>query len=555
MNLSLEDEMNAGGSRLPNGSAHQGRLGGLLRLEDHLPATADSLDLDACIGQILCFGWQGDDCTSVNEAAREIVEDMQVGGVILLARNVDTPEQTRDMLRDLQNRARIPLLIAVDQEGGRVNRFGPPMTAFPGSMALGACGSRGVEYAYRQAKAQASELAAVGVNWNLAPVLDVNNNPANPIIGVRSYGEDPQLVANLGMAAIRGYRDGGVLACAKHFPGHGNTEMDSHLGLPTVASSRGQLEATELLPFRAAIQAGVPAIMSTHIVFPALDAVLPATLSATILTDLLRTEMRFDGLIVTDCLEMAAIAETIGTPMGAVAALRAGADMVLVSHTLETQREVYRAIRQAVEAEILSEERVREAAGRVLAAKARALNMPEPPAPEPWHDPSHASLEMEIARESVTVVRNAGVIPLRHSERIGVVCFDASGRALAEALTSLGHPASAFELRIDTNPAAWVEAVSRLSATEVIVVLTALSSTGHGAAEARAVQELHARFGRRLVAAGISSPFDLVAYPQVETYLCTYGSRPCSVVALAEVVAGKTIARGRLPVTFAVATE
>src|SRR5205823_4953521 len=218
-------------------------------------------------------------------------------------------------------------LVSVDQEGGMVNRFKAPLHQFSGNMALGAIASadpeEGVELTRAQAAAQAKELRAIGVNWNFAPVADVNNNPDNPIIGVRSYGESPELVARLAAAAVQGYQSAGMLACAKHFPGHGDTCVDSHLALPTVHADRPRLDSVELLPFKHLIDRGVGAIMTTHVIFPALDPDHPATLSRAILTDLLRTGLGFDGLLITDCLEMEAIAGTIGTARGAVEALKA----------------------------------------------------------------------------------------------------------------------------------------------------------------------------------------------------------------------------------------
>lgn len=206
--------------------------------------TVENLSLPERIGQVLCLGWQGDtvqEARTVNAHARALVREIQVGSVVLLGRNVDSanPQHIRHTLAELQRLSRIPLLIAIDQEGGTVNRLRAPFHEFPGNMALGA--TRTPDYAYRQAQAQARELLALGINWNFAPVMDVNNNPDNPIIGVRSYGADPELVAQMGTAAIRGYQQTGLLACAKHFPGHGDTSVDSHLALPVIPGDRQRI--------------------------------------------------------------------------------------------------------------------------------------------------------------------------------------------------------------------------------------------------------------------------------------------------------------------------
>src|SRR5687767_13549777 len=253
------------------------------------------LTLEQKVGQVVCFGWSGDSPQSINDHARALVGELQVGSVVLMGRNVSDPKQIREMLAELQTHSRIPMLVAVDQEGGSVNRLKEPLHQFPGNMALGAIAGAdpegAVDLTRAQAAAQALELRALGIHWNFAPVADVNNNPDNPIIGVRSYGENPELVAWLAAAAIDGFQQNGVLACAKHFPGHGDTSMDSHLALPTVQGDWNRISAVELPPFRSVIEASVSSIMTTHILFPALDASAAATISSPLLTGLLRNRM------------------------------------------------------------------------------------------------------------------------------------------------------------------------------------------------------------------------------------------------------------------------
>ena len=236
--------------------------------------------LEDKIGQMLLFGWQGAspaESRTCNAHARALIEEMRVGGVIAMSRNVgdQTPDQVRALTRQFQDAASAaglpPLLIAADQEGGRVCRFTPPHFArYPTPMQQGRSGDPQV--AYDTAKAIGLEMKTVGVNWPLMPVLDVNNNPKNPIIGDRSYGETPELVTKMGVAAVLGVQEGaGLPACGKHFPGHGDTDVDLHLALPIVRHGRERLNAVEFAPFRAAIKAGLAAIMTTHIVFPAID--------------------------------------------------------------------------------------------------------------------------------------------------------------------------------------------------------------------------------------------------------------------------------------------
>lgn len=347
-----------------------------------------SLTLEEKIGQMLCLGWGGaDSLLTVNAQARECVLELKAGAMVVMGRNVQQAGQplppidaggVRALLEELQSLATVPLLLSTDQEGGRVARFGTePFTRMPSAKVIGDQGD--TVLAREAARVTAVELAAVGVNWDFAPVADVNSNPANPVIGDRSFGDRPDTVIAMTTAQITGYTEGGVLACAKHFPGHGDTSVDSHFALPTLPHDLATMDTRELEPFLAAITAGVPSIMTAHILFPAVDSSgLPATMSPAILTGLLRERLRFTGLIVTDCLEMNAVADQWGTPRAAVLAVIAGADMLLVCHTLERQRATRDALLAAVQDREIALERVDEAVSRILAAKRQVVKMPQP---------------------------------------------------------------------------------------------------------------------------------------------------------------------------------
>ncbi len=326
------------------------------------------------IGQMLLFGWSGDtpeQSGMVNAHAAALVDEFAVGGVVFMGRNVGPSEQTRAAIAELQARAKAqglpPLFVAVDQEGGRVQRLGPPH--YPPHPAARAIGDTGDPAQARAAAGRIGEgLRDLGFNWDFAPVLDVNNNPNNPVIGDRAYGDDPALVAAMGAQAVRGFQeDAGILACGKHFPGHGDTDTDSHHALPRIGHDRARLDAVELVPFRAALAADLAAVMTSHILFPALDPALPATLSPAILTGLLRGELGFDGLIITDDLEMKGVADGWGAAEAAVLAVQAGADILLCCHTWETQREIRQALIHAVQTGRLSEARVDESLARIAA--------------------------------------------------------------------------------------------------------------------------------------------------------------------------------------------
>ncbi len=322
------------------------------------------------IGQMLLLGWMND------AQAGALVAELAAGGVILMGRNIGTPAETASDIARLQMLAHLhglpPLFVAVDQEGGRVQRLGPPRyAARPSQRDIGASLDP-LSAARQTARDIGSELKTLGFNWDFAPVLDVDSNPQNPVIGDRSYSPNPSAVAALGAAAILGFQDdAGILACGKHFPGHGDTETDSHFALPTIRRTRAALDAVELVPFRAAIDAGLAAIMTAHILFPALDPHLPATLSPTILTGLLRQELGFGGLIITDDLEMRGVAEKWGAPEAAVLAVLAGADILLCCHEWDTQLAIQSALLTAVQIGRLTESRLDQSLTRIAAAKAK----------------------------------------------------------------------------------------------------------------------------------------------------------------------------------------
>jgi beta-N-acetylhexosaminidase len=326
------------------------------------------------IGQMLLFGWK----TAAH--AQALVTELAAGGVVLMGRNIKTPAETAADIAHLQLLARLhdlpPLFVAVDQEGGRVQRLGPPH--YPKRPSQGEIGrASDPDSARTTAREIGAELKALGFNWDFAPVLDVDSNPKNPVIGDRAYSADPATVASLGVAAIAGFQDDArILACGKHFPGHGDTDTDSHFALPTLRRPRAALDAVELIPFRAAIDAGVAAIMTAHILFPALDPTLPATLSPTILTGLLRQELGFHGLIITDDLEMKGVADGWGAPEAAVLAVIAGADLLLCCHEWETQRAIQAALLDALNTGRLTETRIDQSCARIAAAKANWLSTP-----------------------------------------------------------------------------------------------------------------------------------------------------------------------------------
>ena len=331
--------------------------------------SVDDVTLREKIGQLFMLGIHG---TEPSKELRDLFKTYHPGGVILFSRNLEDPEQAAHLTNALQKLAlKMPLLVSIDQEGGRVARLPKGFTLFPGQGALGRADVTDLAYAF--AEVTALELRAIGVNMDLAPVLDVNTNPRNPIIGDRSFGHDPELVETLGLAVIAGLQDNGVLACGKHFPGHGDTAADSHKELPTVSHGLDRLRAIELRPFVHCFQNGMAAVMMAHVRYPALDPDSPATLSPAILTDLLRTQLHFKGLVLTDDLEMHAILDHYGIEEAAIRALQAGADILLICKDHERQVAAMEAVHRAVQNGDIPELQIEHAVLRILEAKDRCL--------------------------------------------------------------------------------------------------------------------------------------------------------------------------------------
>ncbi|KAG2143423.1 glycoside hydrolase superfamily [Suillus bovinus] len=329
------------------------------------------------IGQHFVFGFHGHE---VSEDVRELITKYHVGNIILMKRNVRNMKQVHTLVQSLQQCARdaghmYPLMIGIDQENGLVSAFSSAAkcqagTQFPGAMAIAATGDP--EYARNCSAASAREMKAVGINWSYSPVGDVNSDPQNPVIGVRSFGDDPKKVAQFAKAVSDGLTEGGVAPSAKHFPGHGDTNIDSHLGLPIINKSRMELDQTELKPFKELIDAGVASIMTGHMVIQALsgDGETPASLSRAVTTTLLRNDLLFKGVIVTDCLEMNSVKERQGgVPHGAVEALAAGADVVMVCHTMALHRGAMEDTYKAVQKGKLHMDELRKSGERITALK------------------------------------------------------------------------------------------------------------------------------------------------------------------------------------------
>ena len=323
---------------------------------------------------MLFVGFQG---KSITPELKELIEKYHIGGIIFFSRNIEDVFQLSDLIYEAQTLALgqkdgIPLLIGIDQEGGRVARLKQPLTVFPPASILGR--TRSAELAYRQGMVQAIELKALGFNINFSPVLDIDTNPESPIIGDRSFGSTPKLVSMMGCSVIRGLQQNGVIACGKHFPGHGDASVDSHLELPVLNHDIKRLISLELRPFKAAIKEKVESIMTAHIHFPKIDIEkIPATFSRKIIKGILRKKLGFKGVVFSDDLEMKAVENNVTIENAAVSSLEAGINMLLVCHSYEKQIKIFETILEKVKKGEISKTSITEANKRIFNLKKRYI--------------------------------------------------------------------------------------------------------------------------------------------------------------------------------------
>lgn len=523
------------------------------------------MNLRQKIGQLLICGFYG---TEVSDELKRFVEEYKIGGVIYFARNVESASQVGKLSASLQEIAassgNVPLWISIDQEGGMVARITEGVALMPGQMAIAAAGS--LDAAYESALISGKELHALGINLNYAPVLDVNNNALNPVIGVRSFGESPEETAEYGARIISGLQDAGVSATAKHFPGHGDTDVDSHLDLPTVLHDRERMERIELVPFRKAITEGVDAIMSAHIYFPALEQEkVPVTLSNAVLTGLLREELGFEGIIMTDCMEMNAIAVHYGTVAAAVMAIEAGADSVLISHRQDLQIGAIEAIEKAVLEGRLTEDRIDASVRRLLAYKskrgvwAEQGSVASAAAVVPGIA-EHMDAAARISEASMTLICNEqGYIPLQPRRMLAVTVSAAvatmvdelfeGSHSLGAALAKQGVDVLDVTVKV-TDVAAQSEAILAAAADETVEQLViGTYNAQFNEAQIELVGKLQ-ELGKPLVVVALRNPYDLLKLPEGLTFAAAYESRPLALQSMAKALVGAIPFKGRLPVSL-----
>ncbi|MGB9728852.1 MAG: beta-N-acetylhexosaminidase [Thermoprotei archaeon] len=524
----------------------------------------NQMSLEEKIGNLFMFGFDStDDSRAVTERLKIIIDQYHVGGIIYFSRNLKSAKQAAELSKSIQSLSRrsnyvLPVIIATDQEGGNVVRLRDG-TIFPGNMGLGAIGSKKITY--EVGRIIGKELISVGINMNLAPVLDVNTNPVNPVIGIRSFGGDPEMVASLGGAYIEGLHSEGVLAVAKHFPGHGDSSLDSHLDLPIINKDLDELMKIHIKPFMDAISMfNVDAIMTAHVVYPALDKENPATLSRKILREFLREKLGFNGVIMTDDMEMRAISDRYAPGDASIKALKAGADLILFSHTYSKQIEAYNTVLKAVENEYITNDELDEKVRRILQLKLRVIDHMSKIDPSIVGKKEHRDFELEVARKAVTLLKNNNrVLPIKGEREVIIVepKIGISSQVeekyqplyLSEILKNYLKIKSVV-VNKDLNDDYYSKFSKLLESNSAAVFLIVISSKDGVEFFNKIVQNNN--YNNDTVVVLFKNPF-LINYLNTnrsDSIIIGYAYTQCMIIAISELIIGKIKPNGKLPVNL-----
>lgn len=509
----------------------------------------ERMSIRQMVGQHLVCGFAA---PYLDDEFRAAIRTHKIANVILFARNIESKEQLTALTAEIQSLVKeacnTTALIGIDQEGGMVTRLSADCTNVPSAMAIAASGK--AENAYSAGFLTATELRAMGVNVNFAPSVDVNSNPNNPVIGVRSYGSCAKTVITYASQMIEGLQQGGVMATAKHFPGHGDTHLDSHIALPTVSGDRTELEA-HLAPFRSAVGDGVQAVMSSHILFPALEKeAVPATMSRAIITGLLKEEMGFKGLVFTDCLEMDAISRHYGTVEGCVAAIRAGVDLACISHHVSLGVAAVEAIEAAIEEGRIDLDELRASTAKILDAKAMLDSFERPPL-SVVDSSEHQAENLRLHQESLTVVNDIGFTlgerPLFIGPRLFRTTNTAKGAEEMAFSRLMGERhESSYIICSDDPDESEIEQILGASMDASSIVI----ATYNGHLNRGQLDLVNSFAGREVLCVALRNPYDLALVdPRIRTIAC-YSFSATVAQALVGLLEGEVAAAGTLTVDF-----
>jgi beta-N-acetylhexosaminidase len=509
-----------------------------------------TLSLEEKIGQMLVVGFHG--LEPPDHILRWLASG-RIGGVILFARNIDNPAQVADLTQVCHEAASRPILVAIDQEGGVVARLRAGFTESPGAMALGAADSE--RLAEEVSAVLGTEMKALGINWNLAPAIDLTHNIQNPSVGARSLGVDPGRVSRLGVAQIRGFQKAGVAATAKHFPGKANTPVDPHVRLPVIEGPLVDMWDTDLVPFRAASEAGISSMMVTHVQFKALEPEHPSTLSPRIIQGLLREDVGFTGVVSTDCMEMKAVTDMYGPGESAVLAALAGANVILFSHTREYQEAAYEALLDAARSGRLPLDKIDFAVDRIQEMKER-FPITDRPFIDVIRRPEHLEVALRAARSGTVLLKDEpGVLPISRSDERRTVLLEFVSHLDAEEPEKTGlasllreHLPDLENVRLaPTKPSeeSLERARSLTLSADVSIVAT---RNAHLIPRQHDLAQRFLSQGKQSILVCLRNPYDAGVLSGADSVLCTCGDSVPSLTAAAETLTGRFKPSAKLPV-------
>ena len=506
--------------------------------------TADDLTIEEKVGQMLCFAFHG---TEYNEQLDRQLKDLKVGGSIFFLRNIENNEQVKKLNKDLQDNAKIPLFIGLDQEGGTVLRITEGITPFPGAMAFSASGRSN----YNVCKSVGHDLRSLGFNMVFAPVADVNNNSLNPVINSRSYSDDPEVVSKYVIDAFKGFQDSLVLPTVKHFPGHGDTSVDSHLSLPTVTKEKEELEKIELAPFKAAIKNGIDGVMVAHIVFDKVDSIYPSTLSKKIITEILREEMQFKGLVVTDSLTMGAINNNYSKGEIVEYAVNAGIDLLIFcgKADIEEQTFIYNEFLRKIKEGKISINRVNESVNRLLDYKKKYqcddMSFSEE---KLVINEEYVKEALDISNESITLVEDKQkLFPLKEDDKTLIIFPKIKLFSLVDNANENYKTLSSFfekdEIIFDSELENLSEIIEKSKNYDKIILCTYnVQKDDHYTKVFNAIDK------NKTIVVSMRSPYDYLYLNDLSTYICIYEATSLSLTSLSNCLSSKNQFKGKLPI-------
>lgn len=502
-----------------------------------------NLSLEEKVAQMFILGFSG------KEIPAHIRKFFQkgLGGIILFKHNINSLQEFKMLNKEIYKISKYPPFISIDQEGGMISQFTSEYTIFPGNMTLGATNNE--NYAYLANYINGLELRSLGINVNFSPVVDVNNNKNNPIIGVRSFSDNPKKVAKFGYYAFKGCNDAKIMSCCKHFPGHGDTFVDSHLGLPIIHHNKNRLNEVELKPFKYLIENDIPCIMVSHVIFECIDNLLPSSLSKEVITNLLRKELNYNNLIITDALEMDAISNIINLEDAVIKAIDAGCDLICLTHKEEVIIKVYNRLLNAVKQNEIKESRIDESLVRILKMKEKYVKERIL-----YTNNNYEDIASSIYEDSITVVSNIdNIIPINRSDKVLVISQSLYEFHFGKVKIKQKENITAY-LKVDKyyeyeDISQFNDLINNLNINCFNKVILCTYNSSQNIKFEEVINDFIEKYKNKIIHIALRNPYDL-AKSSANGKIAIYETRPLQIKSLAKVLTGDINSKGTLPVNI-----